>query len=131
MIDPVSTIIDVGYKVFERIFPDKKSQDAAKLKLLDLKQTGDLQRMASQANVIMSEAKSDSWLAANWRPLAMVTFILIIANNHLIAPYMHAYGFISVSVPIPGRMWSLLELGLGGYVVGRSAEKIVGTWKAK
>ncbi|MCS7280543.1 MAG: hypothetical protein NZ583_02795 [Desulfobacterota bacterium] len=33
------------------------------------------------------------------------------------------------SLEIPPDMWTLLEIGIGGYVVGRSAEKIVKTWK--
>lgn len=30
---------------------------------------------------------------------------------------------------IPPDMWDLLKLGVGGYVVGRSAEKSIKTWK--
>jgi hypothetical protein len=34
-----------------------------------------------------------------------------------------------VSLPTPPDLWALIKLGLGGYVVGRSAEKCVTAWK--
>jgi hypothetical protein len=73
----------------------------------------------TQADVIMSEAKSESWLAANWRPMLMLVFTYIIAHNYVIAPM-----FSVKSVPIPPDMWELLRLGIGGYVAGRSLEKM-------
>jgi len=49
----------------------------------------------------------------------MLTFTYIIAHNYVIAPLFHV-----TSVPIPVDMWDLLKIGMGGYIVGRSAEKI-------
>lgn len=74
---------------------------------------------AQQASVIMSEAKSESWLARNWRPLLMVTFTYIVAHTYVFAPL-----FGLRSVVIPPDMWELLRFGMGGYIIGRSAEKI-------
>ncbi len=127
----ITSIIQTGLSLIDKIIPDKKAAAEAKLKLLDLEQTGELKKIEQQAQVVMSEARSDSWLARNWRPLIMTLFGLIIANNYILSPWLHALGFVSVSLPIPDRMWSLLELGLGGYVIGRSAEKAVQAWKAK
>lgn len=47
-----------------------------------------------------------------------------IANNFLIVPIMG-----TPMAEIPPDMWDLLKLGLGGYVLGRSAEKGVRAWK--
>lgn len=73
-----------------------------------------------QAKTIRAEAGSQSWIARNWRPITMLTFVYIIAHNHIIAPI-----FGVVSLEIVPDMWSLIKIGLGGYIVGRSAEKIV------
>lgn len=72
-----------------------------------------------QAAVITSEAKSESWIARNWRPILMLTFTYIIAHNYVFAPL-----FSLKSLPIPDQMWELLKLGISGYIVGRSVEKI-------
>jgi hypothetical protein len=125
----ITDLIQAGLSLIDKIIPDKKAADEAKLKLLQLEQNGDLKEIEAKSNIIISEAKSDSWLASNWRPIIMLLFGIIIANNYIISPWLHACGFISVALPIPDRMWSLLELGLGGYVIGRSAEKAVKAWK--
>lgn len=73
-----------------------------------------------QASVVVAEAKSESWLARNWRPLIMLEFGFIIGYNYILAPI-----FGVQSLPIVPDMWSLLKLGMGGYIIGRSAEKTV------
>ena len=73
------------------------------------------QRMEAQASVIVEEVRGN-WLQRSWRPLVMLTFALIVLMGTF------------VSLPIlsdTSRFWDLLEIGLGGYVVGRSGEKMV------
>ena len=127
----ITSIINAGVQIIDKIIPDKKAAQEAKLKLLSLEQSGELKVIENQTKVITGEIQSDSWLAKNWRPMLMVLFGIIIANNYIIAPYLHGFGMTAVSLPIPDRMWSLLEIGLGGYVVGRSVEKGIRLWKAK
>jgi F420-0:gamma-glutamyl ligase-like protein len=79
-----------------------------------------------QSNVIIAEAKGKSWLQRNWRPGLMAIFGLIIFNNYIVAPYIGllAGAKYQVMLQIPADMWGLLKLGVSGYIVGRSAEKI-------
>ncbi len=74
----------------------------------------------AQSTIIVAEAKSQSWLARNWRPILMLTFNYIIAHNYIFAPM-----FGLEIRPIPVDMWQLLKLGIGGYVGGRTLEKVV------
>lgn len=76
--------------------------------------------------MLVSEADGHNWLKRNWRPITMLVFVYIIAHNYIFAPV-----FGIQSLPIPPDMWRLLEIGIGGYVVGRSAEKIVKTMESK
>lgn len=73
----------------------------------------------TQASVIRAEAGSASWLARSWRPILMLTFTYIVAHNYVIGPM-----FSLTTLEIPTDMWELLKLGIGGYVLGRSAEKV-------
>jgi len=59
----------------------------------------------------------------------MLTFVAIIANNYILAPYLQAMFGWSVALDIPPDMWDLLKLGLGGYMIGRSGEKIAQVYK--
>jgi len=86
------------------------------------------QMVKIQSSVIIAETQSESWLAGNWRPLLMTMFGVIIANNYIIFPYVELFfgADYAVAIEIPPNMWELLKLGVSGYVVGRSLEKIAG-----
>lgn len=62
---------------------------------------------------------SSNLLASNWRPLLMLTFAALIVARWLgwAAPH--------ISEAEALKLWDIVELGLGGYVIGRSAEKII------
>ena len=122
-------LFNIGEKFIAHFFPDKAEQESKKLELLAMLQSGQLKELDSAMQIIVAEAKSEHWLAATWRPITMLTFVLIIANNYIIAPYTGALFGVSVALEIPPDMWDLLKLGLGGYVLGRSAEKAVKVWK--
>lgn len=80
--------------------------------------------LEASARVIEAEAKSDGRLARNWRPITMLVFVAIIANNYILYPYLSLIFEGAPILEIPPDMWALLKIGLGGYVVGRSGEKV-------
>ena len=80
-------------------------------------------------NVVVAEAKSEHALTSQWRPITMLVFTAIVANNYIIAPYLAAIFGWSVTLEMPDQLWNLLSIGIGGYVVGRSSEKAIKNWK--
>ena len=88
--------------------------------------------LKAQESIIVAEAKSEHFLTATWRPITMLTFVFIIANNYILAPYASA--LFSINIPVldlTPEIWEIVKVGIGGYVVGRSAEKFAKHWKAK
>ena len=67
-----------------------------------------------QQAIVNSEAKSEHFIVAAWRPITMLTFLVLAVGDSL--------GLLAT--PLRDEAWMLLQLGLGGYVVGRSGEKI-------
>ena len=59
-----------------------------------------------QASVIIAEAKGQSWLQRNWRPLLMAMFGVIIANNYIFFPYVELFfgKEYAVEMTIPENM---------------------------
>lgn len=55
----------------------------------------------------------------------MLSFVAILINNFIFAPYVQAFGGVSVMLEIPPDMWDLLKIGIGGYIGVRSVEKTV------
>lgn len=125
----IGSIIGALGTVIDKIFPDADDAQKAKLKLLELEQSGELARITAAKEIVTAEAKGESWLQRNWRPLMMLAFILIIVNNYILVPYLSAFGLLHVTLDLPPKMWSLLEIGVGGYVVGRTVEKGIKGWK--
>lgn len=125
----IGAIISTVTTLIDRIFPDKAKAAEAKIELLKLQTQGELQKIAAASEVVSAEIKGDSWLQRNWRPITMILFVIIIANNYLIAPYLISFGYKALMLDLPQKMWSLLEIGLGGYIIGRSAEKVTKIWR--
>lgn len=67
-LDPVSTIVDVGFKVFDRLFPDPAQAAAAKMELFKMQQSGELQTATGQMEINKVEAASASLFVSGWRP---------------------------------------------------------------
>ena len=116
-------LLKAGMGLIDNLFTSDEEKSKAKAKLIELDQRGELAKIGAAAGVVQAEAESEHWLTANWRPLTMLTFVAIIANNYILVPWLETLGAPAVSLEIPPDMWDLLKLGLGGYVVGRSAEK--------
>lgn len=118
------------FKEVDRAIPDQDLSAKLKASIQTAVLSADAQALQEQAGIVTAEAKGESWLQRNWRPVTMMVFVFIVANNYIIAPYAQAISGTSVSLPTPPDLWALIKIGLGGYVVGRSAEKCVTAWKS-
>lgn len=118
-LDPLTAALDVGGKLIDRLWPDKAQQDQARLALLELAQKGELAELTGRAEIVKTEAASSHWLAASWRPILMLTFGALIVARWL------GWSAPGISEAEVLKLWDIVELGLGGYVIGRSAEKII------
>jgi len=105
--------------------PQKQAELLLKLQQLELEYT------KMRANIITSEAKSEHWITSTWRPITMLVFVFIIFNNYILVPYAQAFGANIPSLNLTNEMWDLLKIGIGGYIVGRSAEKVAKELKNK
>ena len=110
-------------------------EDKAKVeqKLLDLQDKAqDVgQRLFEvQGDIVKAEAQGESWLQRNWRPVLMMSIVAIVVNNYILVPYGQMFFPGNVAVlDLPPALWDLMKIGVGGYVVGRTGEKVVKTWK--
>lgn len=116
---PIGAIVELGSKVFDRVFPDPAKAAEAKLELLKMMQTGELQELTERASIVKAEAQSENWLASSWRPILMLTF------GGLIVARWFGWAAPDLSDAEYLKLWDIVNLGIGGYVIGRSAEKIV------
>ena len=69
-----------------------------------------------QSAGVKSEAQGN-WLQRSWRPIVMLVCVLVLVSGIFTGSSLLADN---------SRLWDLLEIGIGGYVIGRSGEKITG-----
>jgi len=100
------------------LFPDPTEKAKAEAEAMRQLLAHQSEIESAAAKIIQTEAASTHWLAANWRPLTMITFTALIVARWMgwVAPNLSEAEYL--------KLWSIIEFGLGGYVVGRSVEKI-------
>jgi hypothetical protein len=108
-------------KVVGNLFPDPEQKARAEAEMMKTLLAHQAEIESAAAKIIQTEAASQHWLAANWRPLTMIIFVGLIVARWFgwAAPNLSEAEYI--------KLWSIVEFGLGGYVVGRSVEKIAPT----
>ena len=109
--------------IIDKIFPDAGEADKIKLEMLKKVQEGEIEELKGKFGVLGQEADSEHWLVAAWRPITMLTFLA------MVVAWWFGYTPENVTEPLLMELFSLIKIGLGGYVVGRSAEKVAKIWK--
>ena len=116
------------FKVIDKVVPDLAQRDQIKGQLQMAAMTGEMKEVGASASIIRAEA-SGGWLQRNWRPILMLVIIVIVANNYLVYPYLVLFGVPTIPLELPDKLWTLMTIGVGGYIASRGGEKIVSKWK--
>ena len=120
-----SLIGSIGGKVLgivDNVVEDKDEANRLKFEIQRQLIENKSNELESAAKIVLAEAQG-SWLQRNWRPLLMVTFAgLVVA---------HWFGFTAPDIPetVQNSLLNIVMVGVGGYVVGRSGEKIADKFK--
>jgi len=111
-LDPLTAVLDVGGKLLDKFFPDADADMKNKMNQF-------LTVFTAQAQIVQAEASSGNWLASSWRPITMLTFVALIVARWFgwAAPNLAEAEYL--------KLWDIVQLGLGGYVIGRSFEKVM------
>lgn len=109
-------LIGAVASVLDKLIPDQQAAAAAKVKLFELQQAGQLEELKGAISIIVAEASGNA-LQRSWRPLLMLTF------GGLIVARWFGWSAPNLSESEYTHLWNIVELGIGGYVIGRSVEK--------
>ncbi|MEM7675960.1 MAG: holin family protein [Myxococcota bacterium] len=134
----LSTLIGPISKIIDKIIPDKQARDLAKLELLKLEGSQEMEQVRIQMSAILAEAQSvDPWTSRARPSFLYVMYLLLLwsipmgliaaikpetAQN--IADGMNAY-----LAGIPEPLYALFGTGYLGYTVARQWGKIRGAEK--
>lgn len=122
----INNLIDLGSNIIDKIWPDKAEAEAAKLRLVELQQKGelaeleaDLKQQQELTKRHASDMTSDSWLSKNIRPLALVALM----GGYFVFATGSAFGVqvTEAYVELLGQ-WGMLAFSF--YFGSRGMEKI-------
>ncbi len=105
-------------KAIDKAVPDKDQASKLKadltLQLIEMNKS----ELKSATDIIVAEASGESWLQRNWRPILMLFFAGLVGAHWL--------GFTAPNLPpdVVINLLDIVQIGIGGYVLGRSAEKV-------
>lgn len=130
-------IMSVLPGLLDKILPDPKAADEAKLKLLEMAQRGELASLSAETELAKGqqatnqiEASSTRLFVAGWRPFVGWICAGAIGFKYIGGPLLAMAGQVAgfpVELPVidTGELWPLLlgMLGLGGL---RTVEKVKG-----
>jgi len=91
-------------------------QAAIKLREIEASLTQAL--IQQRGSVVTAEANGESWLQRNWRPLVMLWFA------GLVGGYWFGFTPENLSQETVTALFDIVQYGLSGYIIGRSAEKV-------
>jgi hypothetical protein len=106
----------------DNLFTSKEEKIKAQnvIKQILIQKELELQKM--QTEIIVTEAKGN-WLQRSWRPILMLAFGFIVIYVKFLAP------LFDLRIPeLENEFWNLLQLGIGGYVIGRTGEKMMNSY---
>lgn len=81
--------------------------------------------------IVLAEIKSEHWLTRSWRPILMLTLLGFVVFVGLVIPLLDAVMGAPVAFnprwqTLPPQFWDFLSIGIGGYIGGRTLEKVAG-----
>ena len=116
LIGPVTGLLD-------KFIEDKDQKARLAFEMATLAEKHAQESWKEQASIIREEAKSNG-LASMWRPILMLVITAIVAIHYLVFPLINVVFGVHLSIELPPELWQMLNIGVGGYIVGRSGEKI-------
>jgi len=132
MLNIITQLLPVVGEIIDRVIPDPKAREAAKIQLIQQAQEGKLKEVEQQLSAILAEAQSkDPWTSRARPTFLYVVYLLILTSIPM--ALIHAYnpelslrlieGFNGWLSAIPESIITLFGVGYLGYTGSRSYDK--------
>jgi len=128
--DLIAGIFKPAAELIDELHTSEEERLKAKGHLLDV-QAAAMQKVfdyesgliEAKGKIVHAEASSKHWLTANWRPITMLTFLGLVVARW--------FGFSAEGLTQDDydALYNLISIGVGGYILGRSGEKIAETMR--
>ena len=131
--NPVSSVIDFGRDLLDKLFPDPVKRKEAELAMAELIQSGKIKELTVRMSAILAEAQSSDPWTSRWRPMFAYVFYVILLTMTVVAPIIGIFSpaameafFANVATgfeAMPEELWWTFGVGYVGYGGMRSYDK--------
>ena len=130
LLGPLLSLIEGPvFSIIDKLIPDPALKAKLKAEIQTKAIAHEEQVIKAQRVILMQELSSGSLLTRSWRPILMYVIIGFLLIYGLLLPAIDLFTQKPVIFKprwheVPIGLWNLLSLGVGGYIGGRSLEKI-------
>ena len=127
-----SVIIGPVFEVIKRLIPDPAKQAEIQAEVTKAILANQAAVLDAAKSVMVADAQSEGWLTRNARPITVVWGLTMITWLGVIAPALGiAEGAIKAIQAVPSDLWSLVTVGIGAYMLGKTAEHAVKSYASR
>ena len=111
--------------VIDKAVPDRDEAEKLKAQITLEAMKADNAELKAATDIILAEAKGESWLQRNWRPVTALTFVALVVAHWL--------GFTAPNITqetLSGLL-DIIQVMIGGYTISRGGEKMMKIYKEK
>lgn len=117
----IGGVLSIVSTAIDKIWPDADEANKIKSQMTLEIMKNEAEHTKALAGIIQAEAKSEGWLTRSWRPLVMI-FLCVCLGAYF---WGFAPQYLVDNPAIVEDLFDLLKLGIGGYIAGRTGEKVV------
>jgi len=133
LLGPLFTLLNGPvFSILDKLIPDPNLKAKLKAEITCKVLEARKEFESAQHDVLLAEISQGSAMTRSWRPILMYLVMLFLLVYGLVLPIFDLF----VASPIvfkprwdeiPDGMWNLLSIGVGGYIGGRTIEKVTST----
>ena len=127
MLTIIKLLAPIIGRVLEKFIPDVDARAEAQAQVVD-SLLGQQTAIYDAAKTVMAaDAASESWLTRSARPLVVVWCLAMITA----VTFSPMFGselqnaIIASLASVPADLWDIVKVGIGGYMLARTADKVV------
>ncbi len=117
------------FSIVDKLIPDPNLKAKLKAEMTSQVMQARKEFASAQRDIVLAEISQGSLLARSWRPILMYLVMTFLLVYGLVLPTLDL--LLVTPMPfkprwhdIPEGMWNLLSIGVGGYIGGRTIEKV-------
>ncbi len=129
MLTGISAILTAILPILNKIIPDpdKRLETQAALEKALMESQDKI--YDSMKDVMVADSQSESAYTRYARPTVLYWSLGIISLVVVLAPFGFDHSILEALTTVPSKLWDLMTVSFGGFIIGRSAEKAVNNYR--